>query len=371
MQRISFAAFATLALAVWCSAGVTPRAQATGPYKVLKTQKVGGNGGFDYVNADPDGRRLYVARRADQASGQPARINVFDLDTLAPVGVISNVSAHGVAIDPKSGHGFASSKPVTMFDTKTLAVIKTIDVDGSPDGLLFDPFNGRIHVLSHPAPNDTVINAADGTVVGTIDLGGQPEQAQSNLKGTIYVDLENKDAIAVVDAAAMKVTATYDISAKCGAPGGLGLDVKNQVLFATCAEGGKDKVGPASMTILSAPDGKILTAFPIGTGTDGGGFNAATMEAFSSNGAGTVSVIKEQSPTTFVVEQELPTVAGGNFKTMTIDTKTNRILLIGAEYTMAPAPAPTTPPPATPPAGGGRGRRMMVADSFTILVVGK
>jgi hypothetical protein len=369
MRRISFAAVATLALAVWCAAGVTPRAQATGPYKVLKTQKVGGNGGFDYVVADPDGRRLYVARRADTASKQPARINVFDLDTLAPVGEITDVSAHGVAIDPKSGHGFASSKPVTMFDTKTLAVIKTIDVDGSPDGLLFDPFNGRVHVLSHSAPNDTVINAADGTVVGTIDLGGQPEQAQSNGKGTIYVDLENKDAIAVVDAVALKVTATYDISAKCGSPGGLGLDAKNQILFATCAEGGKDNVGPSAMAILSAADGKVLAAFPIGTGTDGGGFNPATMEAFSSNGSGSVSIIKEQSPTKFVVEQELTTVAGGNFKTMTIDTKTNRILLIGAEF--QPAPAPTTPPPATPPPGGGRGRRMMVADSFTILVVGK
>jgi hypothetical protein len=363
MRRISLAAVATLAL-VWCAAGVTPQAQATGPYKVIKTQKVGGNGSFDYVTADPVGRRLYVARRADQPSGQPARINVFDLDTLAPVGDISNVSAHGVAIDPKSGHGFASSKPVTMFDTKTLAVIKTIDVDGSPDGLLFDPFNGRVHVLSHAAPNDTVINAADGTVVGTIDLGGAPEQAQSDGKGTIYVDLENKNAIGVVDAAAMKVTTSYDVSAKCEGPGGLGLDAKNHVLFATCG---------STMTIVSATDGKILAALPIGAGTDGGGFNPATMEAFSSNGSGTVSIIKEQSPTTFVVEQELPTVAGGNFKTMTIDTKTNHILLIGAAY--QPAPEPTTPPAATPPpdgrGGGGRGRRMMVPDSFTILVVGK
>jgi hypothetical protein len=362
MRRISFAAVAALALAVWCAAGVTPGAQATGPYKVIKTQKVGGNGSFDYVNADPDGRRLYVARRADQASGQPARINVFDLDTLAPIGEVANVSAHGAVVDPKTGHGFASSKPVTMFDTKTLAVIKTIDVDGSPDGLLFDPFNQRVHVLSHSAPNDTVINTVDGTVVGTIDLGGAPEQAQSDGKGKIYVDLENKNAIAVVDAAAMKVTATYDISAKCDGPGGLGLDAKNGVLFATCG---------ATMTIVSATDGKILAALPIGEGTDGGGFNPNTMEAFSSNGgAGTLSIIKEESPTKFVVEQDLPTVSGGNFKTMTIDTKTNHILLIGAAYQPAPAPAPTTPPPATPPAGG-RGRRMMVADSFTILVAGK
>jgi len=347
----------------------TALAAQSGPYKVVKSQKAGGNGGFDYVNADAANRRLYVARRADQASGQPARVSVFNLDTLAPVGEIKDVSAHGVALDPKSGHGIASSKPVTLFDMKTLAVIKTIDVEGNPDGLLFDPFNQRVHVLSHSAPNDTVINPVDGTVVGTIDLGGAPEQAQSDEKGTIYVDLEDKDAIAVVDAKTMKVTATYDLSAKCGGPAGLGLDAKNHVLFAACHDGGKEKVAAATMTIVNATDGKILDALPIGAGTDGGGFNANTMEAFSSNGqAGTLSIIKAQSPAKFVVEQELPTVSGGNFKTMAIDTKTNQVLLIGASY--VPAPAPATPPPAG--ARGGRGPgRSMVADSFTILVVGK
>jgi len=358
------------AIAVSAALGL---AQSAGPYKIIKTAKVGGNGGFDYVNADPDGRRLYVARRADQASGQAARINVYNLDTLAPEGQVPDVSAHGAVIDSKSGHGFASSKPVAMFDTKTNTVIKSIDVQGSPDGMLFDPFDRHVHVLSHSAPNDTVINGADGTVVGTIDLGGAPEQAQSDGKGTMYVDLEDKDAIAVVDVKAMKVTATYDISAKCSGPGGLGLDAKNGILFATCHGGGKDAAqgAPATMTVVSAKDGKILAALPIGNGTDGGGFNPATMEAFSSNGqAGTLSIIKEESPTKFVVEQELPTAQGGNFKTLTIDTKTNHVLLIGAEYQAAPPPA--TPPP-TPPAGGrGRGpSRVMVPDSFTILVAGK
>src|SRR5207249_2307844 len=140
--------------------GMIAQAADSGPYKVLRTAKVGGIGGFDYVNADSAARRLYVAR-----SGQGARITVFNLDTLELAGEIPMVSAHGVAIDPKSGHGIASSKPITMFDAKTLAVIKKIEVNGSPDGLLFDPFNGRFHVLSHLAPHDTVINAADGTVL--------------------------------------------------------------------------------------------------------------------------------------------------------------------------------------------------------------
>lgn len=350
----------------FCALTVGLAAQA-GPYKILTQQKVGGGGGFDYVNADSGARRLYVARRADQSTNEPARINVYNLDTLATVGEIPNVSAHGVAIDPKSGHGFASSKPVTMFDTKTLAVIKTIEVQGSPDGLLFDPFNNRVHVLSHSAPNDTVIDAADGTVVGTIDLGGGPEEAKSDGKGTIYVDLEDKSAIAVVDAKALKVTATYDISASCEGPSGLGFDTKNGVLFATCHGGGKSGDSP-TMTIVNAADGRVLKALPIGRGTDGGGFNPATMEAFSSNGqSGTLSIIKESSPTSFDVEQDLKTVEGGNFKTMTIDSKTNHILLIGAAFE-APA-APPTPPPAG--ARGRGGRRTMVPGSFTIMVVGQ
>lgn len=350
----------------FCALTVGLAAQA-GPYKILTQQKVGGGGGFDYVNADSAARRLYVARRADASTNEPARINVYNLDTLASVGEIPNVSAHGVAIDPKSGHGIASSKPVTMFDTKTLAVLKTIEVEGSPDGLLFDPFNGRVHVLSHSAPNDTVINAADGTVVGTIDLGGGPEEAKSDGKGTIYVNLEDKSAIAVVDATTMKVKATYDISASCEGPSGLGFDAKNGILFATCHGGGKGGDDPM-MAIVNAKDGRVLKAVPIGRGTDGGGFNPATMEAFSSNGqSGTLSVIKESSPTSFDLEQDLKTVEGGNFKTMTIDSKTNHVLLIGAAFE-APS-APPTPPPAG--ARGRGGRRTMVPGSFTIMVVGK
>jgi len=153
-MRKNFMTFAVALVAV----AVTGFAQS-GPYKVLKTAKVGGTGGFDYVNADANGRRLYIAR-----SGNPARITVFDLDTLAPAGEIPDVGAHGAVVSAKSGHGFASSKPVTMFDTKTLAVIKKIEVEGNPDGMMYDPFNDRVWVLSHRAPHATVINASDGSI---------------------------------------------------------------------------------------------------------------------------------------------------------------------------------------------------------------
>src|SRR5580700_2963404 len=159
--------------------GIATVAFSAGTYKVVKTLKIGGAGGFDYVYADVDGRRLYIPRPA--ATG--AKITVFDLDSLSPVGEIGNANARGVAVDPQSHHGFGSSKPVVMWDTKTLATIKTIDVDGGPDGILFDPFNQRVYVLSHRAPNMTVINTVDGSVVGTIDLGAAPEQAVTDGKG--------------------------------------------------------------------------------------------------------------------------------------------------------------------------------------------
>jgi DNA-binding beta-propeller fold protein YncE len=316
-------------------------------YKVDKTATVGGAGGFDYVYADVDGRRLYIPRPAQTG----ARITVFNLDTLSPVGEIPNANARGAAVDPKSGHGFVSSKPVVMFDSKSLAVIKTIEVEGNPDGILFDPFNQRVWIFSHKAPNATVIDTKTGSIVGTMDLGGAPEQAASDGQGHIWVDVEDKDSIAAVDAAKLSVTKQIDLKGKCGGPGGLGLDAKNHILFATCHE-------PATMTIVNADSGKVITTLPIGTGTDGGGFNPNTMEAFSSNGEGTLSVIKENSPTDFVVEQTVKTMPRA--RTMTIDTKTNQIIEIGAEY---------GPPPAG--ATGWQARGQIKPETFTILVVGK
>lgn len=359
MKKFFFAAVIGSAVLVCFSVAQSP---STGPNKVVQTAKVGGEGGFDYIFADVDGRKLYIPRSGQQN----ARITVFNLDTLAPEGEIAGSGGHGVATDTKSGHGFASSNPVAMFDTKTLKMIKTIQVEGNPDGILGDPFNGRIHVFSHRAPNDTVINAADGSIVGTIDLGGAPEQAQSDGKGHIYVDIEDKDNIAVIDAKTMQVTAHYDLTGKGGGPGGLGFDAKNHILFAACHD-------PAVFVILNADTGKIITTLPIHAGTDGAGFNPNTMEAFSSQGDGTLSIIKEKSPTEFVEEQTVTTMPGA--RTMTVDTKKNRVLTMSFEY--GPTPPPSATPPA-PPAGasgrGGRGRGPargpQIPDSFTIVAVG-
>jgi DNA-binding beta-propeller fold protein YncE len=337
---------------------------AAGPYRVLKTAKVGGTGGFDYVYADVSGRRLYIPRGGTPATATaaaiPGRVTVFDLDTLAPAGEIANTRGNGAAVDPKSGHGFASSKPVAMWDTKTLALIKTIDVAGNPDGILFDAFNDRVYVFSHAAPHVTVIDSKEGAVLGTIDLGGAPEQAVTDGKGRIFVDVSDKGNVAVIDAKTMAVTAHYDLGGKGEGLAGLALDSRNHVLFVAAR-----LPAPGVMVILNADDGKIITTLPLAGSSDGAVFNPATGEAFSSSGQGdgTLTIVKEESPTSFVVEQNLKTMSGA--KTLTLDSKTNHVLLIGAEYVAAP-------PPATPPPAGGRGpARTMVPDSFSIVVVGK
>src|SRR6266436_6036216 len=206
----------------------------------------------------------------------------------------------------------------------------------------------RIYVFSHRPPNATVIDSKEGTVVGTIDLGGAPEQAASDGQGHLYVDIEDKDNVAVVDVKTLKVTAHYDLAGKGGGPGGLGLDVKNHILFVMCHD-------PQTCVVLNAEDGKILATLPIGRGTDDGLFNPATMEAFSSQGDGTLTVIKETSPTSFEVEQIVQTKSRA--KTCTLDTKNNQIVLITTE----PAPSASavgTPPAGTDqPGGGQRGGR--------------
>jgi hypothetical protein len=350
MRRFYLFVVLVAGVALLASLGSAQQAPAAGPYKVLKTAKVGGDGGFDYVYADAQGRRLYVPR-----SGPTGRITVFNLDTLEPAGEVPNVNGHGAVVDPKSNHGFITSNPVLMFDSKTLAVIKTITVAGNPDGILFDAFNERVYDLSHSAPNATVIDAKDGSIVGTIDLGGAPEQAVSDGKGHLYIDIEDKGNIAVVDAKTMAVTAHYDVSGKAGTCAGLAIDAKNRILFAACRE-------PHVMIILNADDGNIITTLPLAGVTDGAVFNPATMEAFSTHAEGTMTVIKENSSTSFEVEQNLTTMPSA--KTLTLDAKTNQILSIAAMF---------DPPPAgTPPLSNGRvARGPMVAGSFSILVMGK
>ena len=317
------------------------------PYKVLDTIQLMGTGGIDYVYADNDARRIYVPRGTQTF--------VFGLDSHKYVGAITNISGRGVAVDTKSHHGFSSSSPLGMFDTETLQKIKGIEVQGRPDGIMLEPLTDRVYVFSHSAPSITVVDPKEGAVVGTVDVGGAMEQAQSDGQGKLFVCVEDEKKIAVVDVKTLKVLTKYDLGEAAGEPGGLGLDIKNHILFAMCAS-------PDVCVVLNADTGKVITTLPIGSGTDGGGFNPKTMEAWSSQRDGTLTIIKETSPTSFAVEQTVQTKAG--CKTSSLDTKNNRIVLIcterapqAAATTNAPAATmPATNAPAGQRRGGGGGR---------------
>jgi DNA-binding beta-propeller fold protein YncE len=357
-----------LALEVLAITALSPaaHAQSDGPYKVLKSARLGGEGGWDYIYADTAGRRLYIPRRGapGAAAGSQTRLSIYNLDTLEPVSEIDGVGGQGTAVDPKSGHGFTSSRPVSMFDTKTMKLIKTIDMADAcrPDGIYFDPFNERVYIFSHPTKDATVIDAKDGTVLGTIDLGGVPEQAVGDGRGMLYVVMQDaQGSVTVVDAKTMKAVAHYPFG-DIGRCNGLALDVKNQVLFAACAVSGNPPSQPPQpkMVVMSAKEGKILETLALAGSSDGAVFNPATMEAFSTQGNGTLTVVKEQSPTSFEVEQNLETMNGA--RTITLDSKTNHIFTMSQER--GPAGAS--------PSGGGRAPLgPPVPGSFTILMIGK
>lgn len=342
--------------------------------------KVGGEGGTDYIHASGDGR-LYITRNAvrgapktDSTSARdavPGRVTVFDLKTLKPLGEIMNGGGNGAVVDPKTGHGFASSHPdVSMFDTRTMQMIKTIDPNAdnptattkfSADGIYFDPSDDRVYIGSHPTKDLLVIDAHDGRALGRIALDGVPEQTVSNGKGTLYAVLQDSaGSVAVIDQRAMKTTAHYALG-DIGRCNGLAIDAKNDVLFAACAQGRTPGQQPQPvMVVLSAKDGKILTTLPLAGASDGAVFNPKTMEAFSSHGNGTLTVVKEVSPTKFEVEQNLETMNGA--RTLALDPSTGNIYVMSVERGPAPTPAP---------GGRGGGAGPAVPGSFTVVMIGR
>jgi hypothetical protein len=331
-------------------------ADMSAPYGILATTQIPAAGGIDYVTADSVNRRVYVA------CGNA--VSVFDLDTYQLAGTLPNASGHGAAIDPENHTGLVSGNPAVLFNTQTLEQIKTIPAPGA-DGYLFDALTHHFFILSHRAPNLRVFDSRDGSAVGTVDAIGPDganasvEQGATDGEGHLYFDVENQHHIAVVDANTLKVTGHFDLGEAGGSPAGLAIDAKNHILFAMCrgANG-----GTPTCVILSSVDGKILTTLPLAGGSDGGAFNPNTMEAFSSHGNGTLTVIKENSPTDFTVEQTLQTKSGA--KTCTLDLKSNHIVVITREPVRGAAAgasqsAPTPPAPSmaapTPAPGGSEG----------------
>jgi len=322
-------------------------AQTDPGYKVLRRLTVGGDGGWDYLTADDTARRLYVTRGA--------RVDVFDLDTLASVGSIPDTAGvHGVALAPELGRGFTSNGragTVTIFDVKTLRRIEDVKVTGeNPDAILYDPPSRQVFAFNGRSRDTTVLDAASGRVVATVALGGKPEFATTDLEGHIYVNIEDKSEVVQLDAGKPAVVKRWAL-APCEEPSGMAIDRKNRRLFIGC--------GNQMMAVVDAATGKVVATPPIGKGVDANGFDPSSALAFSSNGEGTLTVIREESPDRFTVLANVATQRGA--RTMTLDEKTHRVFLVTAEFGPPPSPTPDQPHP----------RPSLVPDTFTILVLGR
>ena len=302
-------------------------------YHVVHTYTLGGDGGWDYLALDTAGHRLFIARQD--------RVMVVNPETGALLGEIPGLNrAHGVAFDYATGHGFATSgadSTVTMFDLNTLAVLTRTVAAIDDDGILFDPATGHIFTMNGDAGSATAIDGVTGQRIGSVDLGGKPEFGVSAGDGMLYVNLEDKSEVAEVDARAMRVTRHWSIR-PCEGPSGLAIDREHHLLFSGCRSG--------VMGISDARDGKLITTVPIGRGVDACRYDATAQLAFASNGDGTITVIHEDSPTSFRVVSNAATKQGA--RTMELDEATHRLYTVTADFGPAPAPTPERPRPRPP-----------------------
>ena len=330
-------------LLVLCGLLIGGGALAAEPgYHVIKKIPLGGEGGWDYLTVDGAARRLYVSRGN--------HVMVVDLETDKLAGDIPDTQGvHGIAIAQEFNRGFTSNgraNTSTIFDLKTLRVLGQVNTGANPDAILYDPASKKAFTFNGRSKDATAFDAATGEVAKTIALGGKPETGVADGKGKIYVNIEDTSEVVEIDSGKLEVTKRFPL--KPGEePSGMGLDAERHRVFSGCHN--------KMMTILDADSGKVISTAPIGQGVDGNGFDPGTGLAFSSNGDGTLTVVRESSPGKFEVGETVPTERGA--RTMAIDLATHRIYLPTAQFEQA--------------AEGSRQRPRPIADSFMILVVGK
>ncbi len=317
------------------------RAQTASGYHVIKTYPIGGSGGWDYLALDGAAHRLYIAH--------DTRAVVVDPGSGKVIGEVPDTPGiHGVAIVPAPKRGVTSNgraDTATVFDLESLKPLGHVQTGEKPDAILFDPATGYVFTFNGRGQSATAIDPNQISVVKTFDLGGRPEFGVSDGLGTIYVNLEDQNSIAVIDARAMSVKAKWPLPG-CEEPTGLALDKNTHRLFSGCHS--------RVMDILNAENGKLVASLPIGAGVDAVAFDPGTQLAFSSNGDGTLTVVHEDSADKFSVVDNVPTMRGA--RTMALDPESHTIYLVTAKF------APATSEHAKP---------AVIPDSLMLLVVGK
>ena len=316
-------------------------ARADSQYHLLKEIPVGGDGGWDYLSVDSAAHQLYVSHAT--------KVVVIDVDTDTIIGEITNTpGVHGLAPAPDLGRGFVScgrEDKCAIVDLKTLQTISKVETEKNPDGMLYDPARQEIYMFNHTGGSATVIDTKAGKVIATIPVGGKLEFGAVDTKaGRVFVNVEDKSEVAVIDTKTHTVTNRWPI-APGEEPTGMAFDEKTHRLFLGC--------GNKLMVMMDSTSGKVLASVPIGDGVDANAFDPETKLAFASCGDGTTTIAHEDGDKLTVV-QTLKTEKGA--RTMTIDPKTHRIYLGAAKYEEAASP--------------GQKRPKMLPGSFKILVYG-
>jgi DNA-binding beta-propeller fold protein YncE len=321
---------------------------AAGPgYHVAKTYKLGGEGGWDYLSADANARRLYISRGT--------HVIVLDVDSGKTVGDIPDTQGvHGIALAPDLGRGFTSNGregTVTIFDLQTLKPIgEKVKVGENPDAILYDPATKRVFTFNGRSQDASAIDGASGKVLGTIKLDGKPEFAASDAQGTVFVNIEDTSELTAIDPNTLAVKAKWPL-APCTEPSGLAIDRKHRRLFAGCDN--------KMMAVVDADSGKVLATPAIGEGVDATAYDDQTGLAFASCGQGVLTVVKQESPDKYSVAENAQTERGA--RTMALDSKTHDVYTVTAKFGSRPAATADNPHPRPP----------MLPDSFVVLVVSK
>jgi YVTN family beta-propeller protein len=320
-------------------------AAAQKPYSVQNRWTIGGEGGWDYLTADPAAHRLYVTHGT--------RVEVLDTSSGKVIGSIQDLQGiHGVALDDSGKYGYISdgrAGTVVVFDRATLKTLASIPVGTNPDGIVFEPVTKTVWAFNGRSSNVSVIDTATRKVVATIALPGKPEFPVADGTGTIFDNIETKNSIVRLDAKTRTLTATWPLKG-CESPSGLALDTTGHRLFTVCDS--------KTMNVVDANSGKVLAAPVIGDSPDAAAYDPAHKLAFSSNGDGTLTVVDASKPS-YPVVQNLATEKGA--RTMSFDSGTGRIYLVTAAFGPRPAATASNPHP----------RPAVVPGSFTVLVVGR
>jgi DNA-binding beta-propeller fold protein YncE len=308
-------------------------------YHILKTIHLPGTEGWDYLTMDSAARILYISREN--------HIDAVNVDTGMIVGKVTGLEGtNGLLPVPELGRGFATNEDkseVVIVDLKSVQKIGTVKTGKAPDSFAYEPVTKRMFIMNSAGASATAINAAAGTVAGTVPLDGQPEFVVADGKGSVFINITDKNQVVEVDAKALKVVHRWSLAPGEG-PSGISMDRKNRRLFSACDN--------QKMIVMNADTGKVVAALRTGAGTDASVFDPDTMNAFApAGGAGTLTIIHEDSPDKFSVLEEIDTQSGA--RTTTLDTKTHNVITVTARH------------------GHGSTHNDVLPDTFVVLVIGK